>query len=257
MDMWGDDPVAARSGDTEHQAASAPSLILLHLAPGVVFTASFYFLSRVLIQRCLTAYLAELILVPTCLVPVLMGIVFLWTRRAGEKGSMWRAITYCDKGTVSDYVIWPVLLYACWGVCSLVLFALVGDLEVRFFSWFPDQLRTRAMISAVRASPSAQRQITGVLAFLLSGLLAPLAEEAYFRGFLLPRMRHWGWMAPVGNAFLFGLYHFFSPWALPSIFLAFLPVAFVVQAKRNFRIGLVVHSLFNLTGVWTLFVRSS
>ena len=74
-------------------------------------------------------------------------------------------------------------------------------------------------------------------------------EEAYFRGFLLPRMRHWGRMAPVANALLFGLYHFFTPWNLPAVF-----VAFVVQARKNFRISLVVHVLFNLTGVLTLFL---
>jgi membrane protease YdiL (CAAX protease family) len=59
----------------------------------------------------------------------------------------------------------------------------------------------------------------------------------------------------VLNAFLFGLYHFFSPRALPGIFVAFLPVAFVVQARRNFRIGIVVHATFNLTGVVTLALR--
>ena len=79
-------------------------------------------------------------------------------------------------------------------------------------------------------------------------------EEAYFRGFLLPRMRHWGRMAPVANALLFGLYHFFTPWNLPAVFVAFVPVAFVVQARKNFRISLVVHVLFNLTGVLTLFL---
>jgi membrane protease YdiL (CAAX protease family) len=103
-------------------------------------------------------------------------------------------------------------------------------------------------------SAPAQRHVPFVLASLLSGGLAPLVEEAYFRGFLLPRMRHWGPMAPVANALLFGVYHFFTPWNLPAVFVAFLPVAFVVQARKNFRISLVVHVLFNLTGVLTLFL---
>ena len=243
--------------NSEDRNDSALCLILLHLAPGVVFSTFLFIFSGVLIHHGLTAYLAEIILVPACLLPILLGVIFLWSRRSGETGSLMRVITYREKGTVSDYVLWPILLYACWGVCSLILFALVGDLETRFFGWFPSRLRTEAMISAVAASSPVQRQVTFVLAFLFSGLLAPLIEEAYFRGFLLPRMNHWGWMAPVGNAFLFGVYHFFSPWGLPNIFLAFLPVAFVVQARRNFRIGLVVHSMFNLTGVYTLFFRLS
>ena len=67
-------------------------------------------------------------------------------------------------------------------------------------------------------------------------------------------MRRWGSFAPVANAFLFGLYHFFTPWNLPAVFVAFVPIAFVVQARKNFRIGLVVHAMFNLTGVLTLFL---
>jgi hypothetical protein len=64
-----------------------------------------------------------------------------------------------------------------------------------------------------------------------------------------------GWKAPVLNAFLFGVYHFFSPWNLPVIFVAILPVGFVVRAKKNFRTGLVDLAMFNITSVLTIFLR--
>ncbi len=107
------------------------------------------------------------------------------------------------------------------------------------------------MVSGVASSPPVQRHLTLVLAIFLSGLLAPLIEETYFRGFLLPRMKHLRWLAPVLSALMFGVYHFFTPWGLPVIFVAFLPIAFVVQARQNFRIGVVVHAMFNLMGVVT------
>ena len=229
-------------------------VILLHLAPGVVFTTFLIVASRVFTEHGLTAYLAELIAIPVCLVPVLAAVVRLWSRRPGEGASIAQAITYRQPGGVTDYLLLPVLLYACWALCSLVVVPLTGLLETHLYGWFPAQLGTRAMVAGVASSPPGQRYATLVLAVLLSGGLAPLAEEAYFRGYLLPRMRRWGSFAPVANAFLFGLYHFFTPWNLPAVFVAFLPIAFVVQARKNFRIGLVVHAMFNLTGVLTLFL---
>jgi membrane protease YdiL (CAAX protease family) len=102
------------------------------------------------------------------------------------------------------------------------------------------------------SSPPAQRPITLGLAVLFSGVVAPVVEESYFRGFLLPRMAHWGWAAPVVNALLFAVYHFYFPGNVPGIFAAFVPTAFIVMAKKNWRIGVVFHSVINLWGVYSL-----
>jgi membrane protease YdiL (CAAX protease family) len=232
----------------------ASHIVALHLAPGAVFSVFLWLLAGLFTQHGLTGYLAELIAIPICLAPLLAGIMRFWSRRAGEAGSVTGALTYRERGTIRDYVVWPILLYAFWGLCSLLILPLVGRLETWGFGWFPSQLRTATLLHGVALSAPAQRHVTFVLAILLSGGLAPLVEEAYFRGFLLPRMRHWGRMAPVASALLFGLYHFFTPWNLPAVLVAFLPVAFVVQARKNFRISLVVHVLFNLTGVLALFL---
>jgi membrane protease YdiL (CAAX protease family) len=245
----------SRSDSLEPSGLPAHCIIALHLIPGAMFSAFFFALSGVFIRYGLTGYLALLISIPACLMPMLMGIIFLWSRRPGETGSVVRAITYRERGAVGDYVLLPILLYLCWALCSLLLVPLTGLLEARLFNWFPARLSTEALLNGVDASPSGQRGATLILAITLSGLLAPLIEEVYFRGFLLPRMRRLGRMAPVVNSFLFGLYHFFSPWNLPAIFVAFLPVVFVVRAKRNFRIGLVTHAMFNITGVLTVFLH--
>ncbi len=229
----------------------------LHLVPGIVFSGLLIWLSRVFTQYGLTSYLAELLLIPTCLLPMLVGIMLVWGKRSGAGFSLRRVIAYRAPGTLGDYIVWPVVIFACWALASLAIRPLSGCLEAWYLTWFPAQLGTHAIVSGVASAAPGQRQVTFVLAILLSGLLAPLVEEAYFRGFLLPRMKHLGWLAPVVSSFLFGLYHFFSPWGLPVIFVAFLPIAFVVQAKANFRIGVVVHAMFNLMGVFTLFDASS
>ena len=239
----------------EPQRLTALWLVSLHLAPGIVFTAVLVLVSRVFVQHGYTAYLAEILLIPVCLVPVLVSIMLVWDARSGESLSLVCAIRYREHGTVGDYIAWPLLLFLCCALGSLVLAPLADLLESSFLSWFPPQLGTDAMLGGLASSPRGLRRATLLVAALLSGVVAPLVEEAYFRGFLLPRMQHLGLMAPALNAFLFGLYHFFSPWALPVIFVIFLPVAYVVQARRNFRIGVVAHAMFNLTGVLTLTLR--
>jgi membrane protease YdiL (CAAX protease family) len=245
-----------RPGCTEAPRLRAGSIIALHLAPGIVFSAFLLYLSGVFTRHGLSSYLAEIVSIPLVLAPMLAGIILLWNRRSGRVSSLIHAVTYRERSPALDYILWPILLYICWTLLSLPVLPLTGILETRLFSWFPARLGTGALISGVRSSPSAQRHAAFVMALIFSGLLAPLAEEAYFRGFLLPRMRHLGWKAPVVNAFLFGLYHFFCPWNLPAVFVAFLPVALVVQARKDFRISILVHALFNLTGVLTLFLRA-
>ena len=231
-------------------------VLVLHLAPGVLFTGSLIALSRVFVRAGLTAYLAEILLIPTCLAPTFIAAIWLWRRRAGEGEGVSSVLPYSAPGSITDYVGWPVLLYAFWGLLSLAVVPLASLLETRFFPWYPPQLRTQALIQGMASVSPEARLVTLVLAVLLSGVMAPFVEEAYFRGFLLPRMANRGWLAPVTSAFLFGLYHFFTPWSLPIIFLAFLPVAFVVRARRNFRISMVLHMLYNLTGVITLFLAT-
>jgi len=240
----------------ETRGLRAGPVIALHLAPGLVFSAFLLYLAGVFTRHGLSAYLAEIISIPLFLTPMLAGIVLLWNRRSERIRRAAPAIAYRERSTAVDYILWPILLYICWALLSLFVIPLTGLIEARFFGWFPARLGTGALIDGVRSSPPAQRNTAFILALMFSGLLAPLVEEAYFRGVLLPRMRHLGWKAPVINAFLFSIYHFFCPWNLPAIFVAFLPVAFVVQARKDFRIGVIVHAMFNTTGVLTLFLRS-
>jgi len=49
---------------------------------------------------------------------------------------------------------------------------------------------------------------------------------------------------------LFVLQHFYFPENVPGIFVAFIPISYVVMIKKNRRIGFVFHSLSNLVRVF-------
>ncbi len=178
--------------------------------------------------------------------------MLLWRARSSGMSSLADTIAYRETGTVVDYLGWPLFLFILWGVLSIAYQPLSRYLEAHLPSWLPAWATQAALINGLVRSSPIQRIITLGLAVLLSGFVAPIVEELYFRGFLLPRMVHWGWMAPVINSLFFAAYHFYFPENVPGIFVAFLPISYVVMVKRNWRIGAVVHSMFNLWGVYSL-----
>jgi membrane protease YdiL (CAAX protease family) len=230
-----------------------PLLIVLHLVPGIFFAVFFWVLSWALVPRGFSAYLALLIAIPACLVPTQVGVMLLWSVRFTGTRSLSEAIGYRREGTVVEYVVLPLLLFLCCGALSIVFGPITQYLDTHLSAWLPAWATQEALISGVASCPPMQRNMTFLLAVLLSGLVAPVTDELYFRGFLLPRMEHWGWAAPVVNALLFAVYHFYFPGNVPGIFVQFLPIAYIVRIKKNWGIGAVVHIMFNLWSVFTVF----
>jgi CAAX protease family protein len=84
-----------------------------------------------------------------------------------------------------------------------------------------------------------------VLSFVASSLAAPVAEEIYFCGYLLPRLSRFGLGAVLANNFLFALFHTWTPWLVPARTIGLIPLIFVAQKKRNIYIGMIAHVLVN------------
>jgi membrane protease YdiL (CAAX protease family) len=100
------------------------------------------------------------------------------------------------------------------------------------FEWFPDWFNIDKYDPAT--TERSLLHLTIALSFIFNGLLGPLTEELYFRGFLLPRMNRLGKAAPLVNAVLFSLYHLFSPWESGTRVLAMLPYVYMVWYKMPY-----------------------
>ena len=90
--------------------------------------------------------------------------------------------------------------------------------------------------------------ITWAFGVIANGLAAPVVEEMYFRGYLLPRISRLGALAPLVNTVLFSHYHFFSPFQLVSHIIQFLPVVYAAWWKHSIYVSMIVHVLGNLSG---------
>jgi membrane protease YdiL (CAAX protease family) len=75
-------------------------------------------------------------------------------------------------------------------------------------------------------------------------VLAPVVEELFFRGLLLPRMRGvFGKRDFLANGAMFGLYHVHQPWSMPaSVIDGIVTQAYPARRFRSIWIGLIVHT---------------
>jgi membrane protease YdiL (CAAX protease family) len=80
---------------------------------------------------------------------------------------------------------------------------------------------------------------------VMVALLAPLVEELFFRGLLLPRMRAvFGRGDWVANGTIFTAYHLHQPWSMPATLLdGIFAQAYPAKRFRSIWIGVVGHTL--------------
>lgn len=76
-------------------------------------------------------------------------------------------------------------------------------------------------------------------------LLNILAEELYFRAWLLPKMSTYGSMGWVINGTLFALYHIYQFWLFPLIIVMSLLMAFVIYQSKSIWPALAAHLIGN------------
>ncbi len=84
-------------------------------------------------------------------------------------------------------------------------------------------------------------------------LLNILAEELYFRAWILPKISKYGNIGWMANAVLFALYHSFQLWLLPTILIGSLVWAFVIYKSKSIWPAFIGHLignfLFTILGV--------
>jgi hypothetical protein len=145
-----------------------------------------------------------------------------------------------------------------WLVPVLILLAFLGfglhmviepQLIARLFGWLPEWFVSPILVDRIGDYSATAWLVTLGAYFAINGLLGPIVEELYFRGYLLPRTERLGRWAPLVNVSLFSLYHFWSPWQFFARILGFAPTVYAVRWKRNIYLGMVVHCSLNTLGV--------
>lgn len=174
----------------------------------------------------------------------LLGTTLLWVRvrhRVGARALGFRGFTTRN-----------VLVGLGVGGLGLLLATLVGGL-------------LQELIERVTGRPAPQPdqiplvgEPEGALLWIVGFsvvLLAPVAEETFFRGLLFGGLRRWAkaWPSILVSAVLFALVHVDPIVILPILFLGVV-LSWIVERRRSLVPAIVAHLAFNLFGFIALFL---
>jgi|1186.fasta_scaffold106874_1 membrane protease YdiL (CAAX protease family) len=213
--------------------------LALHLAPGVAVLAAYAALVPLArhYQLPTAAALAATGLVAVA--PVQLALLARHRRHnPGEPGMQLRR-----RLPLHQLLGWALLEIVLGGLAFLVAAPLVDRLQSAF-GWWPSAW---AVDLGNHAGSSRSSQLgTAVLLLLGTVVVAPIVEEVYFRGYLLPRMpRRLAAGGPLVGATLFACYHLQTPWLTPARILAITPLAYIAVRTRDLRIGMIAHVVLN------------
>ena len=236
-------PPAARPADPRApEQHSVGRSVVLHLLPGALITLFFALTAPLARGLGLPSLLAILLAIPFVLIPFELGYLLREGRRRNGRLSLEGVVLYRQPVPPWQFALLVVGLFI-WSAVAFGLLALLDAPVIdALFRWLPDWFFLDEDLSTY-ARPVLLA--TWALGLVANGLAAPIVEELYFRGYLLPRISRFGRWAPLINTVLFSLYHFFTPWQLLGRILALLPMVYVVWWRRNIYIGIAVHCMGN------------
>jgi membrane protease YdiL (CAAX protease family) len=180
------------------------------------------------------------------IVPLELGYLLAQAKGKTGRWSLSEVIDYREPLPARRIALWTAPLVA-WFMLVLILSVGVLDKAIAdaVFSWYPESVREFVSFDEDTAYATWVLVVFFAAAFVVNGVIGPVVEELYFRGHLLPRIDRFGRGAPVLNAVLFSLYHFWTPWQNLGRILALLPWIYTVWRKRSVKLSIAVHISVN------------
>ncbi len=229
---------------------SVAKLLFLAFFPGIMLLGGYFALLSA--REFIPPLLSLLGLALIILVPILILIIGYYSKQEYGTFSLKSAFVYNNSIPAGKLLLKSIIPFA----LAAMIFVLVAPIEnhVMFssiFSFVPEYFKLSDFLNQLGQYSRGIIIATCVVYCISNGIIAPIAEELYFRGFLMPRIARFGKAAPVIIGVLFSLYHLFSPWENITRILAVIPYHYVVWKNKNIYIGIIVHCSLNLVSCVT------
>mgnify|MGYP001141814971 CR=1 FL=1 len=231
---------------TPHTATANHSLgksLFLHLFPGLLTGICYYALINPLHRLGFPSLMALMVSVAVVLVPVELGYLLFLGNKKNGKPSLKNIIYYGKSIPLKQYFIWVPIIILIMGLIFTLLKPVDIFIQNNIFNWLP------SFESGLEGGFSRSALIvTYAMLAVFGAVVAPIVEELYFRGYLLPKMSFAGKWAPLLHSFLFGLYHMWTPLVLGPPTIGILPLIYAVK-RKNIKVGIMAHCMMNLVDV--------
>jgi CAAX protease family protein len=218
---------------------------MLHIIPGLVTLIAFLLLKPIVTNYGYPPLMAFTLAVLIIDIPLLLGILFYQGKKLNQRFSLKGIVLNLEQTKA-----WKFLgVFLLGAIIAAGLFSIGAPIDLvlgKLLSpWLPDWMYFEKQQQYTAFSKPLLIQ-TLILWTVVTGLLLPVVEELYFRGYLLPRMSSYKINAVVANAALFALYHLWHPHGMVTFFLLGLLFSTAVLIFRDIRLSIVWHIIGNL-----------
>jgi membrane protease YdiL (CAAX protease family) len=221
--------------------------VILHLLPGFIVTVFYILLVPPLLKIGINNLTTLNLLALVVLVPIELAILYYTGKHKNGRFSLQNIVLNREKMPLWQLIVLAFVTLVWIALASKLLTPIFDPLiQNGLFHWVPAWFPLNTNFAGVSRQTVI---ITLVISLVCTSWIAPVVEEMYFRGFLLPRLSHFGGWAPVINGVLFTLYHFFTPWAFVERVVMIIPMAWLVQKKHNIYISIIAHLIVNSLGI--------
>jgi len=217
---------------------------LLSVLPGVLTTVAFLVLKPLLDPRGYPPLLAFLLAILLVDLPILLGIMLYEGKKLNGRYSLEGVVLYREKVSWRAFALVFVGAFVVVYILMMLMTPISNLLAEGTFSWLPDWIFLEEQ-SQYEVYSQSVLAVIFTLQLVLTGVVLPWTEELYFRGYLLPRISHYGVWAPVLGGLFFGLYHIWMLHSFLTVFFLGVALGFVVWWKRDIRLSISLHVFAN------------
>lgn len=219
-----------------------PQLLIEHFYVGVAITLFYVLLSEQIIQMGYPGLLVLLMAEIVILTPLVALHFSIKARKKGVK--IRNLINYTEQVPLKRFLFWTFIGIAGCILIYAPLYPIGQFFRTNVFGWLPEWYFNPSY------GTDNIRLIANVflMGIFIDGIVGPVCEEFFFRGYLLPRMawlRNW---APVVNGALFGIYHFWQPHNIVGTMAVGIIISSIVWKNKNVYLGIAIHCALNLLG---------
>ncbi len=218
--------------------------LLYHFYMGIAILIAYVLFSKLIIDLGypgLTALLAAELFV---LAP--LGLAHLARKGKQLNGnlSLKNVIGFTEKLSIRQYLKWTLIGIVGCAIIYIPLSPLGLYFKEKVFYWLPEWYFNPGFGTS-NIKLLANMFLIGIF---IDGIIGPVIEELFFRGYLLPRMAYLKKWGPIVNGTLFGLYHFWQPHNYIAIIGVGIILSYIVWKKKNIYLGIIIHCTLNILG---------
>jgi uncharacterized protein len=237
-----------RQGNRGRGNLSIGRVLLLVFVPTSLMTLLYVLLGNV-VQGTIPALLLFCLVAMTILFPIQLFIMLTASKEEYGRYSLESAFSYHQKLSWWKIILYGALLWGFAGIMSVtilpleeMLFAPIAErlsqLIPPYFDW--------TNMDYLQQYPRNILLLTCGVYFVVNGLIGPVVEELFFRGYLTAKISRFGDYAPLIITVFFSLYHFWLPFNNLFRIIIFFAAAYVAWKQKNIYIAIVFHCLSNL-----------